>query len=540
VIEDLRRLAHGTAIAADICVLGAGAAGITLALELGRSGLRVCLAEGGGTEFEYLESQALYQGVNVGIPISLEGGRLRYFGGSTNHWGGRCAPLQDIDFRRRDWIPHSGWPVQRAELDPYYVRAIEVAGFAKPWQSDADTLAYLRAVLPAVDARWLMPFLWHYTPPMKDAPVWKWANAYGAELRESSNIRTLLHANFAAFTTGMNRSRVRSMTVSSLNGVSATITASTFILCCGGIENARLLLLGAEQNSGGFASQDDLVGRFLMQHSRGPAARVVSAERMTRVQEQFNILRGADGVEVEVGLALTPQAQESERLLNCSGVMQYEGDPDSGVTAAQEIWRSLLAGTWGPNLGDKVGILAEDLGSVLQAVKLRVASGHSLEREASAGIPSRSAILLLDLEQAPDPQSRITLAQDKDALGLRRVQADWRVGELERRTALQFTTHVAADFARLGIGRCKLEPWLFDGRLAMTDSLHETYHYIGTTRMAESSAEGVVDRNCAVFGMENLYVAGSSVFPTAGQANPTLTIIALALRLADFLKQRPQ
>jgi choline dehydrogenase-like flavoprotein len=540
VIEDLRQLAHGTVIAADVCLLGAGAAGITLARELAAGGLRICLAEGGGTEFEYLESQALYQGVNVGIPISLEGGRLRYLGGSTNHWGGRCAPLQDIDFRRRDWIPHSGWPLQRAELDPYYVRAQKVAGFPTPWRSDADTLTYLRAALPAVDSKWLMPSLWHYTPPMKDAPVWKWANAYGAELRASSNIRTLLHANFAAFSAEKNRSRVRSMTVSSLNGVSATITATTFVLCCGGIENARLLLLGAEQNSGGFASDGDLVGRYLMQHSRGPAALVVSAERMTRVQEQFNILRGADGLEVEVGLALTPQAQESERLLNCSGAMQYQGDPDSGVTAAQEIWRALLAGGWGANLGERVGTVAEDLGGVLQALKHRVSSGHSLDREGTAVIPSRSATLLLDLEQAPDPQSRITLAQERDPLGLRRVQADWRVGELERRTAVQFTTHVAAEFARLGIGRCKFEPWLLDERVPMTDSLHETYHYIGTTRMADSSVDGVVDRNCAVFGMENLYVAGSSVFPTAGQANPTLTILALALRLADFLKQRAQ
>jgi len=540
VIEDLRQLARGTVIAADVCVLGAGAAGITLALELARSGLRICLAEGGGTEFEYLESQALYQGVNVGIPIAIETGRLRYLGGSTNHWGGRCAPLQDIDFRRRDWIPHSGWPLQRADLDPYYVRAQKVAGFVTPWQSDADTLAYLRDVLPPVDSKWLMPFLWHYAPPMKDAPVWKWGNAYGAELHDSSNIRALLHANFTAFSTDKNHSRIRSMTVASLNGVSATIKASTFVLCCGGIENARLLMLGAESNSGGFASEGGLVGRYFMQHSRGPAALVVSAERMTAVQEQFNILRGADGLEVEVGLALSPQAQESERLLNCSGVLQYQGDPDSGITAAQEIWRSLLAGSWGPNLGEKVGVVAEDLSGVVQALKHRVSSGHSLDREGSAVIPSRSASLLLDLEQAPDPQSRITLAPDRDALGLRRVQADWRLGELERRTALQFTTHVAAEFARLGIGRCKLEPWLQDSRVPMTDSLRETYHYIGTTRMADTPADGVVDSHCAVFGMENLFVAGSSVFPTAGQANPTLTIVALALRLADFLRQRAQ
>jgi choline dehydrogenase-like flavoprotein len=152
-------------------------------------------------------------------------------------------------------------------------------------------------------------------------------------------------------------------------------------------------------------------------------------------------------------------------------------------------------------------------------------------------VPSRSAILLLDLEQAPDPESRVSLAPDRDALGLRRAQVNWRIGELERRTAAKFTSYVAAEFARLGIGRCRLEPWLRDDHIPMTDALQETYHYMGTTRMADDPREGVVDRNCAVYGMENLYVAGSSVFSTAGQANPTLTLVALALRLADHLKR---
>jgi choline dehydrogenase-like flavoprotein len=153
-------------------------------------------------------------------------------------------------------------------------------------------------------------------------------------------------------------------------------------------------------------------------------------------------------------------------------------------------------------------------------------------------VPSKSATLLLDLEQAPDRESRISLSDARDALGLKRVQANWRIGELERRTAARFTGLVAAEFARLGIGRCRLEPWLRDANVPMTNALQETYHYLGTTRMADNPQEGVVDRDCAVHGMKNLYVAGSSVFPTAGQANPTLTLVALALRLADRLSRR--
>ena len=536
-IEDLRDLPHATTITAEVCVIGAGAAGITIARELAQSALSVCLVEGGGMQYEYLESQALYQGTNIGVPMSLEGGRLRFLGGSTNHWGGRCAPLDDIDFRRRDWIEHSGWPLDRAELDPFYLRAQKVAGFSAPWLSDADTLSRLKVALPAINQKWIKPFLWHYTPAMQDAPVWKWAPAYASELRESKYIRTLLHANFASISTDKDRSRVQAVTVRSLNGVTATIAAKSFVLCCGGIENARLLLLGAQQNAGGFGNQKDLVGRYLMQHSRGPAGLIVSTERMSKVQEQFNILRGPDGLEVEVGLTLAPQVQEHERLLNCSGVLQYQGDPESGVAAAQDTWRALLSGRWAPDMGEKVGLIARDFPAVAESLRHRLSSGHSLDREGAAGVPSRSAILLLDLEQAPDPESRISLGQDRDALGLQRVQANWRIGELERRTAAKFTALVAAEFARLGIGRCRIEPWLRDNRVPMTDALQETYHYMGTTRMADTPTEGVVDRNCTVHGMNNLYVAGSSVFPTAGQANPTLTIVALALRLADFIRR---
>jgi choline dehydrogenase-like flavoprotein len=536
-IEDLRDLPHGTTVTADVCLIGAGAAGITIARELAGSTLRVCLAEGGGMQYEYQESQVLYRGDSIGVPVSLEGGRLRFLGGTTNHWSGRCAPLDDVDFRRRDWIPHSGWPIDRTELDPYYARARTVAGFSSAWLSDADTLSYLGIALPSINEEWLKPFLWHFTPAMKDAPAWRWANAYGKVLRESSNIHALLHANFKAFSTEKDRSRVRNVTVTSLNGVSATIFAKIFVLCCGGIENARLLLLGAEQNAGSFGNENDLVGRYFMQHPRGPAGLIVSAERMSRVQGQFNILRGPDDLELEIGLTLTPQIQEKERLLNCSAVLQYQGDPTSGVTAAQDIWRSLLTGRWSPDMGEKVGRIAGDFGEFVHGLEHRLSSGHTLAREGSTGIPSRSATILLDLEQAPDPDSRISLSQDRDALGLRRVQANWRLSELERRTAARFTTYIAAEFARLGIGRGRLEPWLQDERIPMTGALQETYHYIGTTRMADDPREGVVDRNCAVHGMDNLYVAGSSVFPTAGHANPTLTILALALRLADNIRR---
>ncbi len=533
-IEDLRDHPHGLAVQADVCLIGAGAAGITLARALSGTGVRVCLVEGGGLQFEYAQSQSLYAGTNIGLPMSLEIGRLRYFGGTTNHWAGRCAPLSEIDFRPRAWIPHSGWPLDRAELEPYYRGAREVAGFGSKWRSDQETLALLQAPLPALNPAWFRPFIWRYAPAMQDTSTWRWAKAYGAQLAAADNVRTLLHANFTQFALAKDRTRVTSLSVRALNGAAATITADKYVLCCGGIENARLLLLESQRNSGGFGNDHDRVGRYFMQHMRGTAGRIVSAEPLTHVQNQFNVLHDPDGLSVELGLTLTPELMEREGLLNCTSILQYDPDPDSGVTAAQDIWRALQTGSWPPEVGQKVGLVAEDLKGLAGAVEHQLAARHAL---ASGGVPSKSAQLLVDLEPAPDPESRILLADDRDALGLRRVKADWRYGELERRTATRLARLVAAEFARVGIGRTRLEPWLRDEQVATDGAFGGVPHYLGTTRMSEDPREGVVDRNCAVHGMENLYVAGSSVFPTAGQANPTFTIVALALRLAQHLRQ---
>ena len=532
-IEDLRDHPRGLAVQADVCLIGAGAAGITIARELAGTELRVCLVEGGGLQFEFDESQSLYAGTNVGISVPLQSGRLRFFGGTTNHWTGRCAFLSDIDFRRRSWIPHSGWPVDRAEIEPYYQRACEVAGFGSKWGSDEETLALLEAPLPVLNPQWLRPFIWHYAPAMQEASTWRWAKAYGSLLAEADNVRTLLHANFAEFSLSRERTRVGSVTVRSLNGVAATIEAKKYVLCCGGIENARLLLLESQRNSGGFGNDQDRVGRYFMQHLRGRAGLIVSAEPMTHVQNQFNLLRGPDG-QVEVGLTLTPEIMEREGLLGGSSILVYEPDRESGVTAAHDIWRALQTGRWPPEIGDKVGRIAEDFPELAGVLEHRLASHRTL-----AGIvtPSKSAVLVVDVEQAPDPESRIMLADDRDALGLPRVRTDCRYGERERQTAARLASLVAAEFARVGIGRTRLESWLRDERVSPANALEGVPHYAGTTRMSEDPREGVVDRNGAVHGMENLYVAGSSVFPTVGHANPTLTIVALALRLAEHLRQ---
>lgn len=208
--------------------------------------------------------------------------------------------------------------------------------------------------------------------------------------------------------------------------------------------------------------------------------------------------------------------------------MKYESDPGSGWVAAKEILRELKAGRWARDIGEKVWFVTRDLRSLARNVERHLA-GLRVEEKL------RSVAIVLDLEQAPNPDSRISLSVERDPLGLPKAKVDWRVTSFEQRTAKAFTVFIASEFARLGIGRCRLEPWVEDGAAIGEDAVTETFHHIGATRMSQNPRDGVVDMNCRVHGMANLFVAGSSVFPTGGHANPTLTIVALALRLSDYL-----
>ena len=537
-IEDLNRLGEGTRITSDVCIVGAGIAGITMARELGQAGLRVCLVEGGGLDFEP-ESQSLYDGECSGESVALDAGRLRFFGGSGNHWGGRCATFDPLDFRRRDWIPFSGWPIELDELRPYYERAMRVAGFDRPWQTDAQTVASLGVTLPAVDSSILKPFLWRYasaSPP--GSGVFNWGLAYRGQLESARNLRVLLHANFHEFALHeSDRGQIRELTVVSLTGRRATIAAGSFVLSCGGIENARLLMLSAVHSGGGFGSDHDALGRHFAQHSMAiPATILSSTDRMATLQQQYNILTQSDGHEVEIGLALSAQTQESHRILNCSAYLDYLGDPDSGLAVAQDVWRSLLQGHWPDGMGKKAADIATDLPEVWRGLRRRLAAGRTLALEGAQGVPSNSAQVRLWIEQAPDPRSRITLSSERDRIGLQRVKVDWHFSELERTTAATMARLIGVEFARLDIGRMRLEPWVLDAQAPLSSALSESYHHTGSTRMSDDPAEGVVGPDCLVHGTRNLYVAGSSVFSTAGHVSPTFTIVALAIRLADHLR----
>jgi choline dehydrogenase-like flavoprotein len=530
VLTDLRRLDSGFAKEVDLCIIGGGAAGIAIAQNLVGLGIQVCLVESGGFDYEN-ETQQLYAGTSIGQPVELLAGRVRSFGGSTNHWGGRCAELSPTEVARRPWIPDSGWPLGLDELEPYYRRARTVCGLEADWASVDDVLQKLNASTLDDFTSAATTYVWRFAPS-DGGLFWNFGKAYYDVIRRASNINLLVHANLTKFETNADGRHVTGVTVRSLSGVIGKISAKHYVLCCSGIENARLLLVGNDHAPAGLGNTHDVVGRYFMEHPRAVAATLFTNDRLSTLQDVFNEFTGPDGVRYQVGLALSQRAQWEGELLNCSAVFEYHGDPEAGTTAAREIWRSLRDGEWPSDIAADAWRVARDIHSVEPNLERLFLHGRP------SLLPLQFAAIIVDIEQAPNRESRIYLGTKRDVLGVREAVVDWRLSDLERQTVRRFMLELGADFARRGVGRLRLEPWVDAPDGSWKNGVYEAFHYIGSTRMSPDPRHGVVDVDCGVHGMDNLFVAGSSVFPTSGHVNPTLTIVALALRLADHLKRR--
>lgn len=519
-IDDLRTVETGTAFECDLCIIGAGAAGITVARHFAGGQHSVVLLESGGLTFEP-ETQALYAFENVGLP-RIRDTRYRYFGGTTNVWDGRCAPLSAIDFDSRPWVEYSGWPINSDDLQPFSDAAYAACGLAL--NAPQDQLASLLGIaLPDLDGTELQPRFWQFAPegPLRFGP------AHQAELAASRNIRVLLHANAIRLQATPDGRLVQSVAIRTLDGVEGSVRARIVVLCCGGIENARVLLLSDSVASRGLGNDKDLVGRFLMDHPRRACAEIVPRDQYW-FQDMFATYRHRTGARLLLGVELSPALQERQALLNCGALFFSKEDESSGTLALLRLLGRTAATPSSGELAQDVWRVMSDLDEVIVNVRRRI-----LEPGKGMIIAPTSTIMLSDVEQAPNRESRVTLADERDALGLHRARLDWRISDQERRTMRALTTAVAQEFGRLNVARVRMDDWLLAED--STPAYLEAHHHMGTTRMAASPNSGVVTRDCRVFGIDNLYVAGSSVFPTSGHVNPTLTIVMLSLRLAAHL-----
>jgi choline dehydrogenase-like flavoprotein len=524
---DARSVPEQTVLEADVCIVGAGAAGITLALELAGSSHRVVVLESGGLDYE-IETQSLYQGRSIGLPYSsLDAPRLRFFGGTTNHWGGICRPFEDADFEAREGIPFTGWPIKKSDVDPFYPRAAGIVALpSQEWDlahwAPGDELAPLPLRSDRIITR---------AAQKVEQELRSFGERFEDELRSASNVTVYLHANATGFELDEAGGSVASVRAATLGGRSFSVTAKAFVLATGAVENARMLLVSNERRPAGLGNQNDLVGRFFLEHPRFLGGVIVPSSPHPNLG--FYDDHRVDGMLVRGYLASSKDFQLAEGLLDLQIRLElgYGDAPDDAGDFARHVMT--LAGdldSWqeiaipGPPVPiPYLDVIREALDSPEDTyIYLR-------GRIETIGVTTR-------IEQAPNPDSRVVLVRERDPLGMQRVALDWRLSDVDRQNVLRTLELFGAEVGRAGIGRLRM--LLREDETGWPEDLGGGQHHMGTTRMSDDPKQGVVDRDCRVHGVGNLFVAGSSVFPTPGGATPTLTLVALAIRLADHLEGR--
>lgn len=525
---DLRDMADPPLFEAPLCIVGAGAAGLTLARRLLAHGHEVLVVESGGADFDPAV-QALAGGSSSGHPYyDLGDVNLRMVGGTTPIWGGRCAELDPIDLERRPWVPHSGWPIGHEDLRPYHREAAAMLGIATPGAGRGALMERL-PILRALDGGDLRVGFWSFD----DRPN-RFALPNLTDLTGSDRARLLIHATATALHLSADGRRVLSVTVRDVGGKRATVRAGRVVLALGGIETPRLLLASDDVMPGGVGNGHDLVGRFFMEHPHARGGRLESRAAWPLLAA-FGRTHRVGGTRFAALLRLTDEAQRTHGTLNAAFTLgARQGEQEAQFWAMRTY--AALKHRLDPSAFNR---------RLWRGVKGAALWAHERVDPLRPWLLVRSGMrelaIVLRAEQAPNPDSRIALRHERDALGMPRVDLHWQLTGLDKHSVQVLVGAMDGALRRLGLGRAVPAAWLEDpATLWRTDPLISAhpiggYHHMGTARMAGEPSRGVVDRNGKVHGVDNLYIAGSAVFPTSGWANPTFGILALALRLGDHL-----
>lgn len=512
---DAEALGSGTELSAKFCVIGSGMGGSTVAQQLAAAKQDVLVIEAGGLRLAE-EHTALVSAEHAGRAFNLPTTRCIELGGTSNQWHGICAPLDPIDFERRSWIADSGWPISYADLAPFYSRAARVldipdAAFDEKFvpQKEGEPrqqLEFNRAILRP-------KLVYMRRPPMR----WKQTLK---DLASSGKIRCAL--NTAALELAANESgRVTALKVGTPRGI-RTVRADVYIVACGGLETPRLLLNSRSLGIQGLGNAYDQVGRHLMDHPAGHFCKIRFV-RTTRAP-LYSGIPVSKRVALMSGLMLKPDVQEKHGLPN-----HYVWIRPS-VTAQRIDDKTMLSflkvrGPWDLSLEQVRAILMTP--DILYRVLVHRFGVH----------PSyRYGDLWFMTEQLPNARSRVVLSTKRDRFGYPISRVEWNLSEDDIRGFEQYTELL---FAEGLIGE--------QHRLARRDehavwerTVASAAHHLGTARMAHSERHGVVDRDLKIFGTSNAFVSDASVFATSGSVNPSLTITAFAIRLADHLLRSTQ
>lgn len=544
-LMDARRALPGSSFDADVCVIGSGPAGATVAAELADRGVQVVVLEGGGTRRNRTGSDT-YRGVaGLGAHDPIDAVRQKRLGGTSAVWGGRCAPLDDLDFTERPWVPGARWPIPHAELRRFYGRAQRhlEAGDCDYSAAGSGFPAAPAGAEPGGDVlRW--DDLWRWSPPTAFAPRMR-------ALATTGRIRLFVHATVARLERHPVSGVATEAVVVPRPGQEIRVRAREFVVAAGGLESARILLAsdgyGGSGLGPGIGNEYDQVGRNYMTHPVGEVGLLRLTPAGQAMGMGYRVTR--DGVYARRMLSLSPAVQAEQALTNLKAAIWFADPKDAAhrdallSTFALTYWAMgraragfKAAGTHA-QYATTTGIVRH-LRNVAGDPRrvARFARGWARPRLTGARhLPSFMPLdsghcrLRFDAEQSPSPQNRVTLDRERDALGQRRLRVDHTVSAADRQSIATSLTLIGKELERTGLATVDLSDIGRIEELALTDGTHQ----MGLLRMADSPREGVVDARCCVHGTPNVHVASSAVFPSAGAVGPTLALVALACRTAD-------
>ena len=547
-IDDANLIERGAVLDCDLCIVGAGAAGMTLALQFLRSGKRVLLLESGGLLPEDA-TQALYEADIADDRLHAPGDkyRARRFGGSTTIWGGRCVPFDRLDFAPRPWVTDHTWPIGYDDVVRYYPAA---NALCEAGEFVYDAARALPGGVPPM-VRGFEPAHFESDGLERFSCPTDFGARYQHRLAASDTVRVLLHANCTELLTGSDGSRVERLTVQTLTGITFTVTAAQVVLATGGLEIPRLLLASRQSWANGIGNAYGQVGRYYMCHIAGTLGALSLDIPRADVAHGYAVTE--DGTYCRRRLAMTPEAQAAAEIASTVLRFHFPSIPNpahrTGPLSALYLAKPIISyeyakrltgaeaggiGTWLRHAGNVAMDPFDTAGFLLHWVRKRSLAARKFP---SVIVKPRSNQFSLDYhaEQQPSYASHVGIGTETDRLGMPKLRIDWRYTKLDVHTAQETMRLLRDDLAAWGHGRLDYDPDLVE-HLITRDGAYGGHH-IGTARMGASPRSSVVDGDGLVHGTANLYVAGSATFATSSQANPTLTIVALALRLAEHVKR---
>lgn len=522
-IIDLEKKTIDKSYEYDICIIGSGVAGLSIVNEFINDSTRVVVLEGGGNKDES-RSQKIYQSDVVGEEHDgVHNGRFRVFGGTSTRWGGQLMTYRRDDLEYRDYITNSGWPINYDSLAPYYKRAESIMK-VNDLSYECDLWDELKVKpVPFISNNFIYRFS-------------KWASfknrnlakTTGRILEKSRNIDVLLHANAVEIVLKSDQKEVESIKVKSFSRDVIYVKSRYYIVCTGTIETARLLLASKSLNPRGVGNDFDNVGRYFQDHISYRAARLYPTDPKS-FSNTFNpYYRGKTMHSCKIDMSKTMQSKH--RSTHVMGHIAYSFSEESGLYELRRVLRAIQSKKNpipSPIAAWRILRIADDF------VRLFLGAWFRKRRLA----PKKSkCYLFLEAEQMPRRDSRVMLSDELDELGMPRTILDWKISDDEKHAMQLYMDNFKSEWERLNLGKAKWSDEIYNDGHEWIGKSSDTFHQTGTTRMSVRPEDGVVDPDLKVHGVNNLYIGSCSVFPTGGTANPTLTMMALCIRLSDHIK----